>query len=676
VRIEPTREMTSRVNVTKIGSGLAAVFAACLLVPTAATATDCGLPGSPGAEMSPVLDVQGDIAASRTGGYLQIPFTIDPGTTGIQVRYSYDQADGGCGGPNTLDMGVYQPKANPASTIFEQSDRRGWSGSAVKNLAIAENGFTDESTYNADRKAFVDGHTTRAYKPGAIPAGTWAVELGIAYVDPADSDGIHYHVQVLVSSDSIWSDDPYQPSGPPDDTINSTPGWYTGDLHVHGEQEPGNATMTDTFAAAFGPGGAGLDFITLVDHNNNIAHDDMQAQADVYPDNLVIPGVEVTTYHGHWNDQAFGSGGFAGFRTGPIYGDAAGATPPYDDSDLVEERGPKPPKGGFAKALGAGAWTQINHPAYFRDDPAACRGCAWTYSDADTDFSKVDAIEIANSIGALQASLPFTTDAIAYYEHALDSGAHIAVVGSSDAHKADADPISPVGQGATVVHADGLSRKAIVEGVKADHTYVKPFGTSGPDITLKVKTDGGAKGIIGDTVAGRSAKLSASVSGAAATGRAGDWSLLILEDGVAIDTVPFTGDGTSADMKVSDAGRYSVEVVRSSGGTDLIEDYSSPIWLTKIKVGKPKPKKRKGTATVDVKTSGAGAFVLSGPSLRTVDARAHKATTKTLKIRPDRKLKKKLKRRGHAKAKAVVTFTPAGGKPATEKLTVRLVRRR
>ena len=161
----------------------------------------------------------------------------------------------------------------------------------------------------------------------------------------------------------------------------------------------------------------------------------MKAQADAYPDNLVIPGTEVTTYRGHWNNQ--GSSNFADFRTGPVYGPSA-LSSPIPDSALVEERGPVPPKTEFANAQAGGGWTQINHPATFKDDPAGCRGCAWTYSDADTDFSKVDAIEVHNSFGPLSSS-PFTLDAIAYYEHALDSGAHIAAVGSSDAHKAATD---------------------------------------------------------------------------------------------------------------------------------------------------------------------------------------------------------------------------------------------
>ena len=371
--------------------------------------------------------------------------------------------------------------------------------------------------------------------------------------------------------------------------------------------EPGNATMNETFDAAFGAGGAGLDFITLVDHNNNVAHDDMKDQADVYPDNLVIPGTEVTTYRGHWNNQ--GSSNFADFRTGPVYGPSA-LSSPIPDSALVEERGPVPPKTEFANAQAGGGWTQINHPATFKDDPAGCRGCAWTYSDADTDFSKVDAIEVHNSFGPLSSS-PFTLDAIAYYEHALDSGAHIAAIGSSDAHKAATDIVSHVGEGATVVGAEGLSKQAIIDAVKADHTYVKPFGPSGPDISLEGTDAANETAIIGDSLSGSDIELTATVNGIEATGRTGEWELELLQDGVPIDSTPITGDGINRDYDISESGRYAIEVTRTAGNSVLIEDYSSPIWVTAIPsnaitVGKAKLNKKKGTAKLQVKVPGPG----------------------------------------------------------------------
>ena len=198
---------------TRIGCGLLAGMIASLLVPSVADAASCPLPSTVDATMNnTVLDVDGQVAASKAGGYLQIPFTVPAGTTGIRVRYSYDQPGdaanpgGQCNPPsstNTLDMGVYQPKATPSSPIFESDDERGWSGSAVKDLAISPNGFTSDAVYNSSRKAYVSGKTTRAYRPGPIQPGEWAVELGLAYIAPNsadDSDGIHYHVLVETST--------------------------------------------------------------------------------------------------------------------------------------------------------------------------------------------------------------------------------------------------------------------------------------------------------------------------------------------------------------------------------------------------------------------------------------------------------------------------------------------
>ena len=48
------------------------------------------------------ISVDDDVAAASQGAYLQIPFTVPPGTTAIHIRYCYDSG-------STLDMGVYEP---------------------------------------------------------------------------------------------------------------------------------------------------------------------------------------------------------------------------------------------------------------------------------------------------------------------------------------------------------------------------------------------------------------------------------------------------------------------------------------------------------------------------------------------------------------------------------------
>ena len=153
------------------------------------------------------------------------------GQKAIQVRYSYDQPGTAaaptaiCKRPastNTLDMGVYQPKADSSAPIWEQSRpprlerQRGQEpGDRRERLQRRADLQRRQPT-----KAFVDGRTTRAYQPGPIQAGAVGgrarhrlrrARLG------RRRDGIHYHVQVLQSNDPTWSNDAYAPSGPPAD---------------------------------------------------------------------------------------------------------------------------------------------------------------------------------------------------------------------------------------------------------------------------------------------------------------------------------------------------------------------------------------------------------------------------------------------------------------------------
>ncbi len=679
----------------------AAMLCAAAILPAAASA-DCNLPTGNGGSNNTALSggttqtFSGHFGPDLNGKFIQIPFDVGSGITGMKIRYCYAKATGGEADDSpTLDLGVYDAKPAEATT-WTQAERRGWSGSAVKTIGIGENGYSPEAVYNASnavRKDYVPGYTTRAYAPGPIGEGKWAVELGAGWIDP-DGAGVDWKVEVTTSTDAAWKSEnagqgfianPYTPY-----VANSNAGWYTGDFHAHGEMEPGNAPMSQTFTKGFGDlssGGSGLDFITIVDHNNDNSRKVLGAYEGNYPGKLIIPGIEVTTYNGHTN--AHYSSNFPDFRMSSVYRwDDGNSNQVETDDELTLERGPIDPSAVFQSVLDGGGLTQINHPTIYQNAPAVCRGCAWNYSDAQTDFSKVSSIELQTGPAGLPANAPsamnpFTLSAIEYYEHALATGAHIAAVGSSDDHQgggATGITDSPVGRGATVVHADQLSTQGVIDAVKAGHTYVKPFGADAPDVELSASTPQGGKAIPGDSVTGSSLAVKIAVEGAASAVRPGPYTLKLLQDGIEVDSVTVTGDSYSHTFNVSESGRYGFELTRPLGDQTMIEAYSTPVWFTFKKpsnafsFGAYKANRAKGTATLKVKVVSPGSVKLTGPGLNNASAKVTKANqTVTLNLKPKASLKKQLKKKGSAKVKVKVTNTPTGGSAASKSKTVKLL---
>ena len=582
--------------------------------PAGASAAECALPGPRDATFTQQETFTGEFTAEVEGSFVYVPFQVPAGTTAVRVRYCHDQPELLPPNPlpnspkHVLDLGLFEARAN-GDALWGPSEFRGWGGSSTRDVTVSPNGFSPEDVYEQNRKAHVQGFTTRAYEPGPIPAGEWAVELGAAAVASqleGDADGkVAWKVQVELSQSDVWSDDPY--ASAPYDALpaSATPGWYAGDLHVHGEQEPGNAPMPTTLDYAFAPfggEGAGLDFVTLVDHNNVNAYGEIgRVQAD-YPGKLIARSTEVTTYRGHLNNQA--SGEFVDYRTGPLYE----AT--VDDTGTVvgvtRRRDPIPARVLLEDVQAKGGFTQINHPTIF---PSAvptfddfCRGCPWDYSDAETDYSKVDAIEIATGPAGLHLSPnpgpnPFTPLAIRFWEDAIDAEGlnsnKIAAVGGSDSHRAprrsELNAVSnvtdaPIGMPTTVVYTEELSERGIREGVQDGHTYVKLWGADGPDLRLEARSaDGrGKRAMIGDTIRADAVNFSARVLNLerARAARPGAYVLLVVRNGLPFLTVPLPPSGDEATFAFPSAGpaRYRLEVQRTLEGVASIETVSSPIY--------------------------------------------------------------------------------------------------
>jgi len=570
-------------------------------------------PGPADPALGSVSTTTGSFDASMENSYVQIPFSVPAGSTGVRVRYCFDQPEvslpGGLNN-NTLDLSIYEP-LHPAASIPGVDELRGSSGGAVRDATIAVNGFSSEAVYEAGPKDYVSGRTTRAFEPGPIPAGEWSVELGLAAIATSaegnTDNQVDWRVDVQTTSAASFADDPYAPVPYDAAPVRSEPGWYAGDFHVHGEHEPGNALMRETFDYAFAPvaaDGAGLDFVQLVDHNNTVAYGEIGRLQPEYPNSLISRGTEVTTYEGHTNSLGAGSG--VDFRAAPVFRRDANGT-------FTQLRAARPASEIFDEVHAAGGFTQINHPTIFPSQipllAAFCRGCPWDYTSAETDYSKVDAIEIQTGPPGLDqpprpGPNPFTPLAIRFWDDAIDDGGtnsnHIAATGSSDSHQAgdqgsgtDSILASPIGEATTVVYADELSESGVQEAVEAGHTYVKPFGQTGPDVRLEATEAGPpmAPAMIGDTLdsdTGFSATLSATVLNLdeARAARPGAYYVAVYRDTAPVLTLPIppSGDEFSFDLPALGFARYRLQVQRE--GT--LETVSSPIYIEPA-AGEPPP---------------------------------------------------------------------------------------
>ena len=575
---------------------IAVIFAALNLLPGQAGAhtgtasqlsapspsTSFGPASCPGAAIDPTYVITGQFDSALQGSFVDLPFEVPAGTTAVRVKYCYDPPIG----PftrHTLDLGLYEPRRS-ARKPWGPREFRGWGGSSHPDVIVSPEGFSTEAEYRANPTGNVPGKTTRGFVPGPVPAGQWAVELGVAAVitqELGDPDGmVGWRVEIELDDNPAYADEPYQPAPYDRRPANRQAGWYAGDLHVHGEHSAlGDATMTAVFDYAFRPldaGGAGLDFITLDDYVSGTSWGEIGRHQPTYPGKLIGRGDEVITYRGHTNNQI--SARYVDYRTGPIYERAA-------DGSLTQVRGTRPPREIFEDVHQAGGFTQINHPTIFPSSVPffrqLCRGCPWDYDETETDWSQVDAIEI--STGPPPPLNTFTAEAIAFWEDKLDLGHKIAAVGVSDSHRAGQaagglTPQAPIGTATTVVYADRLSEQGLRRAVQAGHTYVKLTGNAGPDVRLTARTKRWSRpAIFGDTVRGTSADFVARVIGGISRTLPanGPVELEIVKDGVAVQTATVTSDDFTLPFTVTEHGRYRLQVEQGP----FLQTVSSPIYF-------------------------------------------------------------------------------------------------
>lgn len=377
----------------------------------------------------PDLVLRGTFDKSHERRYQHVPFNVPTGAKAIQIAYDYSyriSSDPLLSGGNTLDIGLFDPRGiAPSSPGF-----RGWSGSHKLAFTIAE------------------GWATPPYLAGPIMPGTWHVLLGAYKVGP-------HCCEYEIAIDFLK-----EPGDPPPrlTTVNAVrpglqsgaePGWMRGDLHCHTLHSDGDSWPAEMLAHAVE---RGLDFLGVTDHNQVGHHADYARATGTWLP-TVLPGIEVTTYGGHWN--AWGTDTWWEFREPTTEATSA----------------------AMHAASAAGALVSVNHPKPF--------GPAWEYPDA----AGYHAIEVWNA-----AWERLNHVSLAFWEAQLRAGRRIVAVGGSDTHKLrEVDPDNRhgrmLGLPTTWAQASDATPEAVLDALRAGRAFISR-DVEGPQLYLQ-RDEGG-----------------------------------------------------------------------------------------------------------------------------------------------------------------------------------------
>lgn len=437
--------------------------------------------------------------------YFTLPFDVPAGSKEVRVSHG-----GAASASNILDWG-----------LWDANGFRGWGG-----------GNTEDAVVNA-RAA------SRSYLAGPVPEGRWEVVVGKPRL--AELPG-RYNVTVSVRDDVTLPPQPERKPYVPSPPLRTARGWYAGDLHVHSRQS-GDATDSLAELAGFAAS-RGLDWVHVSDHNTFAAAQLVTAVQAQFPGVLLIPGQELTTYHGHAG--CVGCSSFVDWRVG--YGNVTAES--------------------VARAVrAAGHLVVANHVDLYRPSPGgalrnACVGCTWNLA---VPPALLDAVEVGVQ-GWDGYGWIFDWRAVDFWDSLCAQGFRVAAVGGSDDHKGRNAtwPASPVGSPTTMVLADALDAASVMAAVRAGRTAVKLRGPSDPLPELVFVPPADGNSTVRPAAPGGNATLVATVTGG---GRGNDTELRVLRNGgvlraAAVTSDPFVLrlDGLAPPSAPGKEDRYRLEV--------------------------------------------------------------------------------------------------------------------
>lgn len=398
------------------------------------------LPASPPAHAQlsprgPDLELTGTISRSDHQSYKRIPFQLPSGVDQLVVDFDYGERER----KTVIDIGI--------------EDLNGFRGASGGN-----------------KRSFVISATeaTPSYLPGPLQPGVWRLALAVPNIRRGVSAKWKARLWFLKGHETL----PISVAVP-----DTGAGWYRGDLHLHSAHSDGSCASQSgarvpcpLFMTLRAAADRGLDFVAVTEHNTTSHHSGLREAQPFFDRMVLIPGREITTFHGHFN--ILGVTEQLDFRLTP-----GGRWSFNALADRVHE---------------LGGIVSINHPTVPSGE--ACMGCGWTMQDAD--LGKVDAVELINggSAAAEGGNAEGRLSGLPFWLTALEAGNFITGIGASDNHDPTRTAVdfSAIGRPTTVVHAKAFSQKGILEGIRAGRVFLDVGGGPGSMLDLQLTTDQGS----------------------------------------------------------------------------------------------------------------------------------------------------------------------------------------
>ena len=314
---------------------------------------------------------EGTFRPEQEKSYIHLPFDMPVEALRLDVHYAYSHqidSDPLLTGGNTVDLGIFDARG----IDFLNAGFRGWTGSERLSFSISE------------------AEATPGYLAGPLLPGRWHVLLGLYKIAP---QGCSYRVTIAITiapgrQPAVGL--PLPITTLPGAALEPPPGgWLRGELHCHTWHSDGDSPPAEVVRLARE---RGLAFLAITDHNSISCQRELAGLHD--PGLILIPGVEVTTFRGHWN--VWGIGDWVDFRV----------QQPADMAAAIHF------------AVERGAVTSCNHPKPF--------GPPWEYEEIDG----YHCVEVWN--GPWQALNQASLD---FWSRQIASGKRIPAIGGSDYHR-------------------------------------------------------------------------------------------------------------------------------------------------------------------------------------------------------------------------------------------------